>query len=81
MAVYHASSSGAHSSEDLIRDRDAIAAWARITYGWMGRSTDYKASFLGTLRQQRLLRALPGQRAALVPRIAGKGFVLEPRHH
>ena len=31
------------------RQRDAIAAWARITYGWMGRSPDYKAAFLNTL--------------------------------
>ncbi|MEE2032793.1 4-hydroxyphenylacetate 3-hydroxylase family protein [Rhodococcus chondri] len=37
------------SSADLIADRDAIATWARMTYGWMGRSPDYKASFLGTL--------------------------------
>jgi 4-hydroxyphenylacetate 3-monooxygenase len=37
------------SKEDLLKDRDAIAAWARLTYGWMGRSPDYKASFLGTL--------------------------------
>ena len=29
--------------------RDAIAAWARITYGWLGRSPDYKAAFLNTL--------------------------------
>jgi 4-hydroxyphenylacetate 3-monooxygenase len=39
----------ARSAKDLIGDRDAIAAWARLTYGWMGRSPDYKASFLGTL--------------------------------
>jgi aromatic ring hydroxylase len=37
------------SVEDLIADQRAIAAWARMTYGWMGRSPDYKASFLGTL--------------------------------
>ncbi|NKQ54496.1 Pyoverdin chromophore biosynthetic protein pvcC [Amycolatopsis sp. K13G38] len=37
------------SSADLFADRDAIAAWARMTYGWMGRSPDYKAAFLGTL--------------------------------
>lgn len=37
------------SADDLRADRDAIAAWARMTYGWMGRSPDYKASFLGTL--------------------------------
>ena len=39
----------ARSASDLIADRDAIAAWARLTYGWMGRSPDYKASFLATL--------------------------------
>jgi 4-hydroxyphenylacetate 3-monooxygenase len=39
----------ARSREELIRQRDAIAAWARITYGWMGRSPDYKAAFLNTL--------------------------------
>ena len=39
----------ARSSTDLVGDRDAIAAWARLTYGWMGRSPDYKAAFLGTL--------------------------------
>ncbi len=37
------------SADDLIAARDAIAAWARLTYGWMGRSPDYKASFLATL--------------------------------
>jgi aromatic ring hydroxylase len=35
--------------EDLVAARDAIAAWARLTYGWMGRSPDYKAAFLATL--------------------------------
>jgi aromatic ring hydroxylase len=29
--------------------RGAIAAWARVTYGWLGRSPDYKAAFLATL--------------------------------
>ncbi|MBO0850826.1 MAG: Pyoverdin chromophore biosynthetic protein pvcC [Pseudonocardia sp.] len=38
-----------HSAADLLADRDAIAAWARLSYGWMGRSPDYKAAFLGTL--------------------------------
>jgi len=37
------------SREDLVADRAAIAEWARMTYGWMGRSPDYKAAFLGTL--------------------------------
>ena len=35
--------------EDLVLARDAIAEWARITYGWMGRSPDYIASFLATM--------------------------------
>ncbi|PZF96464.1 4-hydroxyphenylacetate 3-hydroxylase family protein [Micromonospora deserti] len=38
-----------HSADDLVADQQAIAAWARLSYGWMGRSPDYKASFLGTL--------------------------------
>ncbi|MDA3647010.1 Pyoverdin chromophore biosynthetic protein pvcC [Saccharopolyspora indica] len=37
------------SATDLIADQRAIAAWSRLSYGWMGRSPDYKASFLGTL--------------------------------
>jgi 4-hydroxyphenylacetate 3-hydroxylase N terminal len=35
--------------EELIGGRDAIAEWAKISYGWMGRSPDYKASLTGTL--------------------------------
>ena len=38
-----------HNAEELVGARDAIAEWARVTYGWMGRSPDYKASFLATL--------------------------------
>src|SRR4029077_5107063 len=40
----------ARSREDVIGQRDAIAAWARMSYGWMGRSPDYKASLMNTLR-------------------------------
>src|SRR5947209_16668545 len=39
----------ARSREELIAQRDAIAQWARISYGWMGRSPDYKASLMNTL--------------------------------
>ena len=39
----------ARSREDVIAQRDAIAAWARMSYGWMGRSPDYKASLMNTL--------------------------------
>jgi len=37
------------NAEEMVGARDAIAEWAKISYGWMGRSPDYKASFLGTL--------------------------------
>jgi len=37
------------NAEEAVKSRDAIAEWSRISYGWMGRSPDYKASFLGTL--------------------------------
>ncbi|MEM9141085.1 MAG: 4-hydroxyphenylacetate 3-hydroxylase C-terminal domain-containing protein, partial [Pseudomonadota bacterium] len=39
----------ARSSADLFAQRDAIAGWAKLTYGWMGRSPDYKASLMNTL--------------------------------
>jgi len=39
----------ARSRDDLIGQRDAIAQWARMTYGWMGRTPDYKASLMNTL--------------------------------
>ena len=37
------------SVDDLVSDQRAIAEWARMSYGWLGRSPDYKAAFLGTL--------------------------------
>ncbi len=37
------------SGNEQLKARDAIAQWARLGYGWMGRAPDYKASFLGTL--------------------------------
>ncbi len=39
----------ARSAEDLVGQRDAIAAWARMSYGWMGLTPDYKASLMNTL--------------------------------
>src|ERR1700686_4578635 len=40
----------AKSRDDLVGQREAIAAWARMTYGWMGRTAAYKASLMNTLR-------------------------------
>ena len=37
------------SVDDLEDSRTAIETWARMSYGWLGRSPDYKAAFLGTL--------------------------------
>ncbi|HXE15914.1 MAG TPA: 4-hydroxyphenylacetate 3-hydroxylase N-terminal domain-containing protein, partial [Stellaceae bacterium] len=37
------------SREEMIKSRDAMAAWSRMTYGWMGRTPDYKAAFTNTL--------------------------------
>ena len=45
----HAFFKAPRSMEDLLAGRNAIAEWAKITYGWLGRSPDYKASFLATL--------------------------------
>lgn len=39
----------ARSVEDLELSRDAIGAWASNSYGWLGRSPDYKGAFLGVL--------------------------------
>lgn len=35
----------ARSSQELKEQRDAIAEWSRLSYGWMGRTPDYKAAF------------------------------------
>ena len=37
------------SVEEQVKQRDAIAEIQRVSYGWLGRSPDYKGSFLGTL--------------------------------
>jgi 4-hydroxyphenylacetate 3-monooxygenase len=39
----------ARSREDLRGAQTAIATWSRMTYGWMGRTPDYKAAYTNTL--------------------------------
>ena len=39
----------AFTTGDLLAARDAIAHWARLSYGYMGRTPDYKAAFMATL--------------------------------
>lgn len=38
-----------YSAEELLAAREAIAIWARMSYGFMGRTPDYKAAFMATL--------------------------------
>ncbi len=38
-----------YSAQELLAAREAIAAWSRLSYGFMGRTPDYKASFMATL--------------------------------
>jgi aromatic ring hydroxylase len=38
-----------YTADELLAARDAIEVWARMSYGFMGRSPDYKASFMATL--------------------------------
>ncbi|WP_327314825.1 4-hydroxyphenylacetate 3-hydroxylase family protein [Streptomyces sp. NBC_01235] len=37
------------SSADLLAAREAIAAWSRMSYGFLGRTPDYKAAFMSGL--------------------------------
>ena len=70
----------ARSREDVIAQRDAIAAWARITYGWMGRSPDYKAAFLNTLgANAEFYGKFAGNARAWHKRGAGGGALSQPR--
>ena len=63
----HAYFKAPKSMEDLLQGRSAIAEWARMTYGWIGRAPDYKASFLATLGANAdFYDAVPGERQALV---------------
>jgi 4-hydroxyphenylacetate 3-monooxygenase len=39
----------ARSRDELMAQQRAIALWSRLTYGWMGRTPDYKASLMNTL--------------------------------
>ncbi|MEA2956610.1 MAG: 4-hydroxyphenylacetate 3-monooxygenase, partial [Alphaproteobacteria bacterium] len=45
----HAFFKAPKTPDEMIAGRNAIAEWAKLTYGWMGRAPDYKAAFLGTL--------------------------------
>lgn len=37
------------SADDLVAAREAVAAWSRLGYGFLGRTPDYKAAFMSGL--------------------------------
>ncbi len=49
--VTHAFFAPAYSAADLLAAREAIAVWQQATYGWMGRTPDYKAAFMAQLAE------------------------------
>ncbi len=53
----------AYTAEDLVKSRKAIDIWQRINYGWMGRSPDYKASFMAQLAEGHAFYAPYGDNA------------------
>jgi len=65
--VTHRFFAPAYSADELAKAGEAIAAWQRMSWGWMGRTPEYKASFMATLgADPRLLRPLCQQRPPLV---------------
>ena len=38
-----------YNAQELSESRDAIVHWARLSYGFMGRTPDYKAAFMASL--------------------------------
>src|ERR1700722_20792532 len=41
-----------YSVQELCEARDAIVAWSRMSYGYMGRTPDYKAALMGSLASE-----------------------------
>jgi len=41
-----------YTPQELLGARDAIVDWARLSYGFMGRSPDYKAALMGSLASE-----------------------------
>ncbi len=38
-----------YSAQELLEAREAITVWARLSYGFMGRTPDYKAAFMASM--------------------------------
>ncbi len=65
------------TSQELFDARAAIAAWARLSYGFMGRTPDYKAAFMASLGANPEFYAPFGANAlAWYKKYASKGLFL-----
>jgi len=65
------------SAQELLEARDAIAIWSRLSYGFMGRTPDYKAAFMASLGAAPDFYAPFGENAlAWYRRYASRGLFL-----
>jgi 4-hydroxyphenylacetate 3-monooxygenase len=66
-----------YTPQDLLASREAIAAWARLSYGFMGRTPDYKAAFMASLAADPAFYAPYDNNAiAWYEKFAGRGLFL-----
>jgi 4-hydroxyphenylacetate 3-monooxygenase len=65
------------TAQELFEAREAIAAWARMSYGFMGRTPDYKAAFMASLAAAPDFYAPYGENAlSWYKRFASQGLFL-----
>lgn len=65
------------SAQELLDAREAIAVWSRMSYGFMGRTPDYKAAFMASLGANPDFYAPYGENAlAWYKRYASRGLFL-----
>ncbi len=66
-----------YSAQELLASREAIAAWARLSYGFMGRTPDYKAAFMASLgAAPEFYAPFDGNALAWYKRFAARGLFL-----
>ena len=66
-----------HNVDEMVAARDAIAAWERIGFGWMGRSPGFMGAFTGMLgANAEFFCPLSSQCPPLVYRNPGESLLL-----
>ena len=66
-----------HNVDEMVAARDAIAAWERIGFGWMGRSPGFMGAFTGMLgANAEFFAPLSSQCPPLVYRNPGESLLL-----